>query len=199
MRDKSVSGILIAIIMLTGLAIGIEAFSSEEGKTMEKQQAKEAISLTKIPFETIDGKASSLEDFDGKVLLLVNVASKCGFTKQYAGLEELYRKYKDSGLVVIGFPANNFGGQEPGTNEEIKTFCQTKFDVTFPMMAKISVKGADIHPLFQAMTEESNLKGEIKWNFSKFLIDRKGHLVARYPSQTEPNSEELMSKIKELL
>jgi glutathione peroxidase len=148
-----------------------------------------------LPFKTIDGHNASLADFKGKVLLIVNVASKCGHTPQYEGLEKLYEKYQKQGLVVIGFPANNFGGQEPGTNEEIKTFCTTRFHVTFPMMAKVSVKGDDIHPLFGWLTEKSPLPGEIKWNFSKFLLDKNGQLVARYPSAVEPLDTQVTDKI----
>ncbi|MBU0984695.1 MAG: glutathione peroxidase [candidate division Zixibacteria bacterium] len=152
-----------------------------------------------IPLKTIDDKPTTLSAFNGKVVLIVNVASECGYTKQYAGLEELYREYRDSGLVVVGFPANNFGGQEPGSNEEILSFCQTKFDVTFPMMAKVSVKGKDKHPLFAYLTEQSGHPGEIKWNFSKFLLDRDGNLVSRYDSGVEPMSDELTGAIRKLL
>jgi glutathione peroxidase len=156
-------------------------------------------SYLSIPFETITGDTLTLNDFKGHVLLLVNVASKCGFTHQYSGLEELYRKYKDQGLVVIGFPANNFGNQEPGTNQEILEFCTSKFDVTFPMMSKISVVGKDKHPLYVYLTEKSPLPGEIEWNFFKFLLDRDGKLVARFPSKTEPMSTELVSQVEKLL
>jgi len=152
-----------------------------------------------IPFETIAGDTARLDDFRGHVVLIVNVASECGYTPQYADLEALYRRFGDSGLVVIGFPANNFGGQEPGTNEQILTFCQSKFDVTFPMMAKVSVKGSDKHPLFAGLTETSPLPGEIEWNFSKFLLDRDGNLVARFPSKVGPMSAEIVAKVEELL
>ena len=155
--------------------------------------------MQNIRFLNITGDTTSLADFEGKVVLLVNVASKCGYTQQYTGLEELYQKYKDSGLVIVGFPANNFGGQEPGTNEEILNFCSSKFDVTFPMMAKVSVVGDDKHPLFVALTEQSDITGEIKWNFSKFLLDKNGKLIARYGSSVEPMSDEITGKIKELL
>ena len=165
----------------------------------QAEQDSTARSYLKMPFNTIDGKVSSLANFKGKVLLLVNVASKCGYTRQYKGLEELYRTYKDSGLVIIGFPANNFGQQEPGTDEEILSFCQTTFDVTFPMMSKISVLGEDKHPLYIYLTEKSNLPGEIKWNFTKFLLDRNGNLVERFVSQDEPMSDKIVGKIKELL
>ena len=156
-------------------------------------------SMQNILFVTITGDSTSLNEYDGKVVLLVNVASKCGYTPQYTGLEELYRTFKDTGLVVIGFPANNFSGQEPGTNEEILDFCTSRFDVTFPMMSKVNVTGDDKHPLFVALTEQSGIDGEIKWNFSKFLINRDGKLIARYGSAVEPMSDEIKDKIKELL
>ena len=157
------------------------------------------VDIANISFETIQGGTASLSDFRGNVLLIVNVASECGYTPQYAGLETLFRRFRDSGLVVIGFPANNFGGQEPGTNEQILTFCRSKFDVTFPMMAKVSVKDPGKHPLFVSLTEGPSLPGEIAWNFSKFLLDREGHLVARFPSKVEPMSDELLAKVEELL
>lgn len=152
-----------------------------------------------IPLKTIDGHNATLADFKGKAMLIVNVASKCGHTPQYDGLEKLYETYKKQGLVVIGFPANNFGDQEPGTNEEIKTFCTTKYHVTFPMMAKVSVKGEDIHPLFGWLTEKSPLPGGIKWNFSKFLLDKTGQLVARYPSEVGPLDKQVTDKIEAAL
>ncbi|MBD3401564.1 redoxin domain-containing protein [candidate division GN15 bacterium] len=158
-----------------------------------------AIAFTEIPFETITGEPARLQDYRGNVILLVNVASECGYTPQYEGLQALYESYKDSGLVVIGFPANNFGGQEPGSNEEILEFCQTKFDVTFPMMAKISVKGEDKHPLYRYLTEKSPAPGEISWNFNKFLLDREGNVVARYDSKVTPRNSELETKVTELL
>ncbi len=152
-----------------------------------------------IPFNTITGEKTSLADFDGKVILIVNSASKCGFTKQYVGLEELYREKKDAGLVVIAFPANNFSNQEPGTNEEIMRFCQGTFEVTFPIMAKIDVIGKNIHPLFKYLTEDSPIPGKVRWNFGKFLLDRGGNLVARYDSNVEPDDDELVEKIEKLL
>ena len=138
----------------------------------------------------LDGKAAPLADYKGKVVLVVNVASRCGFTPQYSALESIYEKYKDQGFVIIGFPANNFGGQEPGTNEEIKTFCQTKYSVTFPVYGKVSVKGDDQTPLYTYLTREANpaLAGDIKWNFTKFLVDRSGKVVERYAPNAEPDS-----------
>jgi glutathione peroxidase len=150
----------------------------------------------------IDGNPATLGQYSGKALLLVNVASRCGYTKQYAGLQELYEKYKDDGLVVLGFPANNFGGQEPGTNEEIKTFCSTTYNVTFPMFAKLSAKGDDIHPLYAFLTSaETNpdFAGDIKWNFNKFLVSRDGEVVGRYDSKVEPMGAELVADIENTL
>jgi len=143
-----------------------------------------------------------LGKYGGKALLLVNVASKCGYTKQYAGLQALYEKYQDEGLVVLGFPANNFGSQEPGSNEEIKAFCSTTFSVTFPMFAKISVKGDDIHPLYAFLTgveTDPDFAGEIKWNFNKFLVNRAGDVVGRYDSNVEPMSETLVADVEKAL
>ncbi len=153
----------------------------------------------KISFATITGEATTLESFGDRVILIVNTASECGFTTQYEGLEDIYEKYKDRGLTVIGFPADNYGGQEPGSNEEIAQFCKKNYGVTFPMMSKISVNGDDKHPLFAYLTENSPLPGKIKWNFGKFLLDRNGTLVARFSSDTEPNSPEVVSAIEKLL
>ena len=162
------------------------------------EKSMETQNYLTIPFKTITGNDSTLSAFKGKVVLVVNTASECGFTPQYEGLEKLYEKYKDRGLVVVGFPANNFGHQEPGTNEQIAKFCSTKYSVTFPMMSKVSVKGADIHPLFRYLTEQSPIPGEIKWNFSKFLLDKNGKLVARYLSEITPLDSGLTSRIESL-
>ena len=151
-----------------------------------------------IAVKDISGKEVTLEQFKGKKVLIVNTASKCGFTPQYADLQELYSLYKDKGLVVIGFPANNFAKQEPGSNEQIREFCTENYGVSFPMMSKISVKGDDIHPLYQWLTlKEKNGKedSKIKWNFQKYLIDEKGHLVGHF----SPNTKPLDPKILELL
>ena len=151
---------------------------------------------------SIEGQSTPLASFKGKVVLLVNVASRCGFTPQYAGLEALYEKYKDRGFVIVGIPANNFGAQEPGTNQEIKTFCTSKYHVTFPMMAKVSVKGDDITPLYAFLTDKmANPKtgGEIGWNFTKFLIGPDGKVLARFDSEVEPDSKDLTSAIEKAL
>jgi glutathione peroxidase len=150
----------------------------------------------------INGEDVSLSRYQDKALLLVNVASQCGFTKQYAGLQQLYEKYKDQGLVVLGFPANNFMGQEPGTDLEIKTFCTTKFNVTFPMFSKISVKGKEIHPLYQYLTspEENGEFGKpITWNFNKFLIGRDGKTLARFGSKVKPLDPQVVNAVEKAL
>lgn len=152
--------------------------------------------LLNIPLKTIDGEDTSLEQYEGKVLLLVNVASKCGFTKQYAGLEKLYKEKKDDGLVVLGFPSNDFGNQEPGTSEEIKEFCSLNFGVTFPLFEKIHVKGDGQHPLYAALTgADSPFPGNVKWNFGKFVVDRNGRIVARFGSMTKPESSKLVAAV----
>lgn len=141
----------------------------------------------------IDGAKLDLSKYKGKHILIVNTASRCGYTKQYADLQKLYDKYKDK-LVVIGFPANNFGGQEPGSNAEIQDFCKANYGVTFPMAEKVSVKGSDMHPLFQWLTQKSQngvMDADIRWNFTKFLVDAKGNLVAVYPSSVNPMSEDI--------
>lgn len=153
--------------------------------------------LQSIPLKDIDGKETSLKAFAGKAVLAVNVASKCGYTKQYKGLEALYQKYKDKGLVIVGFPCNDFGSQEPGTNDEIKTFCSSKFNVTFPLMDKLHVKGAEQHPLYKELT--TALPGDVKWNFGKFLISKDGKAITRYDSATEPDDAKLIKAIEEQL
>ncbi len=152
-----------------------------------------ADSVHDFSLNSIDGKATSLADYKGKVLLLVNVASQCGYTPQYKGLEALHRKYSGRGLVVMGFPANNFGAQEPGTDTEIKAFCSRNFDVTFPMFTKISVKGADTHPLYQYLTDKQanpETGGEVPWNFTKFLADGNGKVIGRFAPDVEPSKME---------
>lgn len=155
-----------------------------------------ATDISKIPFKSADGKETSLSAYSGKVVLLVNVASKCGFTKQYTGLQKLYEDNKDKGFVILGFPCNNFGGQEPGTIEEIQEFCSTKFNVTFPIMDKIDVKGDKQHPLYTALTgKDGAFPGDVKWNFGKILIGKDGKPVARFESGTKPDSKDLADAI----
>jgi len=162
-------------------------------------QAKTIYDFT---MKSIDGDPISLKSYKGKVVLLVNVASKCGYTPQYTALEALYEKYKDRGLVIVGIPANNFMAQEPGTNEEIKKFCSNKYNVTFPMMAKVSVKGDDKAPLYSFLTdtgEDPQFGGDIKWNFTKFLFDRHGKALARFEPAITPDSPEVTAAIEAAL
>jgi glutathione peroxidase len=161
-----------------------------------------ASSVHEFTLTAIDGTPTPLANYKGKVMLVVNVASQCGYTYQYEGLQALYVKYKDQGLVVAGFPANNFGEQEPGSNAEIGAFCKSKFGVTFPMFAKISVAGKDKAPLYQFLTDKTaNPKtgGEIPWNFTKYLVDRNGKVLARFDAPVEPESKELTSAIERAL
>ena len=157
--------------------------------------------LYSFTLNSIDGKSAPLADYKGKVVLIVNVASQCGYTPQYSALEAIYEKYKDRGFVIVGFPANNFGAQEPGTNAEIKTFCSRKYNVTFPMYAKISVKGADQAPLYAYLTKETGtgIAGEIKWNFTKFLVDRNGNVVQRFEPAVTPDSTDVTTAIEKQL
>ncbi|MEW6542148.1 MAG: glutathione peroxidase [Nitrospirota bacterium] len=144
----------------------------------------------------IDGKPVPLGQFRGKVLLLVNTASFCGNTPQYADLQSMYERYRERGLEILAFPANNFGRQEPGTNEEIKSFCYTRYSLTFPLFSKISVAGVDKHPLYRYLTEQSPFPGEVEWNFQKYLVDRSGRIVARYAPRTKPLSAEIVQDVE---
>ena len=167
---------------------------------MMSMQAADPTSILDIPVKTIDGQATSLKQYEGDVLLVVNVASQCGLTPQYEGLQEVFKKYQDKGLKVLGFPCNDFGAQEPGSNAEIKVFCTTKYDVSFPMYDKVHVKGEDQHPLYAALTGKSSpFPGDIEWNFGKFLIDRKGKIVQRFSPRTEPKSTEVINAIEAAL
>ena len=161
-----------------------------------------ARSVYDFTLKSIDGQKVSLSEYHGKVLLLVNVASKCGYTPQYAALESLYEKYKTRGLVIVGIPANNFAQQEPGTDQEIKKFCSTKYNVSFPMMSKVSVLGDDKTPLYQFLTDKGSdpqFSGDIKWNFTKFLFDRSGKPVARFEPNVTPDSPQMVSAVESAL
>ncbi|MBL9113779.1 MAG: glutathione peroxidase [Verrucomicrobiaceae bacterium] len=156
--------------------------------------------LSAIPLKDINGKDTSLKAYEGKVVLVVNVASKCGLTKQYTALQALYDKYKDKGFVILGFPCNDFGGQEPGTLEEIKTFCSSKYSVSFPLFEKLHVKGPEQHPLYAGLTgERGAFPGDVKWNFGKFLLDKKGKPIARFEPRTTPDDESVTKAIEEAL
>lgn len=151
--------------------------------------------------KAIDGKTTEMSEYRGKVVMVVNVASKCGFTSQYEGLQSLYEEYKDRGFVILGFPSNDFKSQEPGTNEEIQTFCKLNYGVNFPLFEKNPVTGASKQPVYKFLTEKSprSMRGEVGWNFEKFLVNQKGEVVARWKSKVEPKSEEVIKKISELL
>jgi len=157
------------------------------------------VNVHSFQMEAIDGETVNLADYKGRALLIVNTASKCGFTKQYKPMEELYQRYKDRGFEVLAFPANNFGGQEPGSNEEIKNFCFLTYKTTFPLFAKISVKGGDINPFYKYLTEDGPFPGVIAWNFNKFLVNPNGEVVARFGSPVDPLSEEIVKKLEEIL
>jgi glutathione peroxidase len=159
--------------------------------------ALSASSLYDIPVKDIDGKDTSLKAYQGKVLLIVNVASKCGLTPQYKALEAVYEKYKDKGFVILAFPCNQFNGQEPGTNEQIKEFCSTKYNVSFPLFDKIEVNGPSRHALYVALAgTDSPYPGDIKWNFGKFLISRDGKIVKRFEPRTVPDAPEVTAAIE---
>jgi glutathione peroxidase len=155
-----------------------------------------AASVYDYSMKTIDGQPAPLAGYKGKVVMFVNVASYCGYTKQYTGLEALYRKYKDQGFVIVGVPANNFGAQEPDSDEQIKTFCSRKYDVTFPLLSKVSVKGSDITPLYSYLTKTG---GDVKWNFTKFLVGKDGQVIQRFESAVAPESPELVKAVEAAL
>lgn len=169
---------------------------SNSTKTTTTIQTKmENKNIYDITVKDMDGKDVSLASYKGKVLLIVNVASQCGYTKQYEGLEKIYEQYKDKGFEILAFPSNDFGEQEPGTNEEIKQFCQSKFNVTFPLFDKVKVLGADKVSLYERLSNNAEPVGEVAWNFEKFLIDKNGNIVGRYKSKITPESEELNAAI----
>jgi len=156
-------------------------------------------SIFDFTLHDIDGKPVSLSQFRGKTLLLVNTASFCGNTPQYSDLQTMYERYRSKGFEILAFPANNFGQQEPGTNEEIKGFCLTKYSLTFPLFSKISVKGSNKHPLYRYLTEESPFPGEVEWNFQKYLVDPNGTVITRYHHRTKPMSEEIVRDLERTL
>ncbi len=170
-----------------------------EAKERVLQVAAQTAGVYAFTLNDIDGNPLPLSRFRGKVLLMVNTASFCGNTPQYESLQLMYERYRDRGLEILAFPANNFGQQEPGSNKDIKTFCYTKYSLTFPLFSKISVKGADKHPLYHYLTEQSAFPGEVEWNFQKYLIDRKGNVVARYRPRTQPLSDQLLRDVERVL
>ncbi len=182
------------------LILIIISFFAVFSLTLFSKDNKMNESVYDFTVKNIDGKDVKLSEYKGKLLLIVNVASQCGFTKQYTGLEALYKKYKSKGLVILGFPCNQFGGQEPGTEADIKEFCSLNYQVSFPLFSKIDVNGDNAHPLYVYLKDEApGILGSkaIKWNFTKFLVDKSGKVIERYATQTTP--EDIDSKISELL
>ena len=179
-------------------SLGLIGMTTIQGNELVSNE--DASGFYNFTLNMVDGVPQKMSTYQGKVCLIVNVASKCGYTSQYANLEKVYQEYKNKGFMVLGFPANNFGGQEPGTNAEIKDFCSTKFNVTFDMFEKISVKGGDKDPLYAYLTSgggNGDLSGEIGWNFEKFLVDKNGRIVKRFKSGVDPLSEELIQAIEQ--
>jgi glutathione peroxidase len=183
------------------LILGWTCIGFQQAQAEQKGQlvAAKTASVYDFTMNDIDGKPVNLSQYKGKVLLLVNTASMCGNTPQYSDLEKMYEQYQTKGFEILAFPANNFGQQEPGTNEEIKNFCYTKYSLTFPLFSKISVKGDDKHPLYRYLTEQSPFPGEVEWNFQKYLIDRSGNVVARYHHRTKPLSDEVVRGVETAL
>jgi glutathione peroxidase len=190
---------MIKVFAISAALLGCMANSSTKDivTPVSGQQPVAAKSIYDFKVEGLEGGTIDFSAYKGKKILVVNTASNCGYTPQYKELEALYKKYKET-LVIVGFPANNFGGQEPGSNIEIKAFCEKNYGVTFPMAAKVSVKGDDMAPIYQWLTQKSQngvLDAEIKWNFNKFLIDENGKMVAYFPSKVSPVSEEITSQL----
>lgn len=188
---------LIAGLGLGAIEVGLGSVdAAEQGAT---RMAAKASTVYDFTLNDIDGKPVSLSQYKGKVVMLVNTASLCGNTPQYADLEKVYEMYRDKGFEILAFPANNFGQQEPGSNEEIKGFCLTKYSVGFPLFSKISVKGSDKHPLYRYLTEQSPFPGEVEWNFQKYLVDRSGNVVARYHHGTKPVADQIVKDVERFL
>ena len=196
---------LLALSGVVLLGLGFIAFSTSNTDANEKQST--ALSRTDVAvaplygfrLPDIDGRPVDLKTFKGKVLLIVNTASMCGNTPQYAGLQEMYERYQERGFEVLAFPANDFGQQEPGTNQEIKGFCYTKYSVSFPLFSKISVVGKDKHPLYRYLTEQSAFPGRVTWNFQKYLVDRSGNVIGKYDPSMNPLSPAILTDVEKAL
>lgn len=190
---------IFAVLAVVGCTVAAYAFGFIFNPSPTMSKAK---SMYEFAMKDIDGNNVKLDAYKGKVVMIVNTASKCGNTPQYEGLEALYTKYKDKGFVILGFPANNFMGQEPGTEKEIKEFCTLKYGVTFPMFSKISVKGADQHPFYTFLTSKESdpgFDGDITWNFEKFLTDKSGKVIARFTPKTKPDDPKIVEAIENAL
>jgi glutathione peroxidase len=196
------SAVLFGIILL-GLGIGVvlkpEVNARGEQSAVPSRGAESSAPLYGLRLPDIDGHPVDLKTFKGKVLLIVNTASMCGNTPQYAGLQEMYERYRDRGFEVLAFPANDFGQQEPGTNEEIKGFCYTRYSITFPLFSKISVVGKSQHPLYRYLTEQSAFPGRVTWNFQKYLVDRSGRVIGKYDPGMDPLSPVILTDIEKAL
>jgi glutathione peroxidase len=198
-------GLIRGVAALAGavvVAVGAMAVAGYKADQPEPAVAPEPVDANVLGFtlNDIDGKPHNLEQYKGKVVLIVNVASRCGYTRQYDGLQKLYTDKKEAGLVVLGFPSNDFGNQEPGTNEEIKEFCSSKYGVSFPMFSKIGVSGEQAHPLYKKLAAQpAPVGGFPQWNFTKFLVDRSGKVVARYESRAKPDDPQFLKRIDDLL
>jgi glutathione peroxidase len=187
------------LIIIASIFLIVNLISASD-KSLKTSEGKNMESVYEFSEKDINGKDVSLSEYKGKVLLIVNVASKCGYTRQYSGLQKIYDKYKEQGFEILAFPCNDFGGQEPGTNEEIAEFCSTNFNVTFPLFDKIKVLGEDKNLLYEMLTNNSNVeKGDINWNFEKFLISKEGEVIARYKSSVEPESDAVAKAIEQEL
>lgn len=194
-----IAGVFGAVALIAAVAIFFGFGASQQP---EQPDIAFGASVYDFKMKDIDGKDVKLKQYKGKVIMIVNTASRCGYTPQYEGLEAIYKKYKDQGFVVLGFPANNFRGQEPGTDKEIKEFCTLKYNVTFPMFSKISVKGEDQHPLYKYLTDKATnpeFAGDITWNFNKFLIGKDGKIVARYETKMKPDDGTVTAEIEKLI
>ena len=191
---------LTLLVGFTGcVALALIVGACKQGYSAEAAHAEGTAPVYSFTLNDIDGNPLSLGSFQGKVLLLVNTASFCGNTPQYAGLQTLYEQYRNQGLEILAFPANNFGQQEPGTDEDIKSFCYTKYALEFPLFSKISVKGEDIHALYRYLTTQSPFPGDIEWNFQKFLVNRHGQVIARYRPGLKPLSPQIVQDIERAL
>ena len=192
-------------LLVPALAVAlllIPACGTTQGESAAAEAgSRESTAVIDHVVQSLKGEEVNLADYRGKAMLIVNTASKCGFTKQYAGLQKLHETYADRGLVVIGFPSNDFGGQEPGSAEEIENFCRTNYGVSFPMMAKVHAKGPDKAPIYRTLTEETadGIRGEVRWNFTKFLVDPNGKVVERFESGVNPSSKDLTQAIESVL
>ena len=203
MQKKFLLVIFLSVVQITVISCSRSTIQNSNSQTDTKSgqiKSEGNKSLNKniydLSVRTMDGENKSLSDYKGKVLLIVNVASKCGYTPQYEGLEAIYEKYKDKGFEILAFPCNDFGEQEPGTNDEIRTFCESKYNVTFTLFDKVNVLGDNKSPLYERLINNSEPSGDIGWNFEKFVVSKNGDIIARYKSKIKPDSEDLTAVIE---